>query len=58
MKLSSRHKTSGCVDPCGKDGLRGEFGVVWLADETMPHIGQPSFGEKAIWFDDVDSSGE
>lgn len=46
------------MEPCGKDGLRGEFGVAWLAVETMLHIGQPSFGEKAIWVDDVGSGVE
>jgi len=45
--LSSRHRTSGCVEPGGNDGERGEFGVICEADAIMPHIGQPAFGANA-----------
>ena len=46
VKLSSRQRTSGWVEPAGNEGLRGEFGVVWEAVATMPHIGQPALGAK------------
>jgi hypothetical protein len=48
VKLSSRQRTSGWVEPAGKDGERGEFGVAWDAVATMPHIGQPGFDAKAM----------
>jgi hypothetical protein len=48
VKLSSRHKTSGCVEPGGNEGERGELGVAWDAADTMLHIGQPSLGAKAM----------
>lgn len=44
VKLSSRQRTSACVEPGGKLGDRGEFGVVCEAVATMLHIGQPAFG--------------
>jgi hypothetical protein len=56
VKFSSRQSTSGCVEPTGKDGLRGEFEGVWRAAETMPHIGQPGFGANAM-MDDVGDDG-
>jgi len=36
------------VEPTGKDGERGEFEGEWDAVATMPHIGQPGFGAKAM----------
>lgn len=48
VKLSSRHRTSGAFDPGGKEGERGECEGVCIAVATMPHIGQPGFGEKFI----------
>lgn len=51
VKLSSRQRTSGCVEPGGKEGERGELGVICDAVATIPHIGQPAFGanEAMIW---------
>jgi hypothetical protein len=48
VKLSSRQRTSGCVEPGGNDGERGEFGGACDAVATMPHIGQPLFGANAM----------
>jgi hypothetical protein len=48
VKLSSLQSTSGCVEPTGNDGERGEFSGVLDAVATMPHIGQPGFGAKAM----------
>lgn len=45
MKLSSRQRTSGCVEPAGKDGERGELGVAWDAEETILQRGHPGLGE-------------
>lgn len=50
VKLSSRHRTSGWVEPGGKEGERGELGVVWDAEVMMLHIGQPGLGAKAMSF--------
>ena len=44
VRLSSRQRTSGCVEPGGNFGDRGEFGIVCEAVATMLHIGQPAFG--------------
>ena len=44
VKLSSRQRTSACVEPTGNLGDRGEFGIVCEAVATMLHIGQPAFG--------------
>lgn len=44
VKLSSRQRTSACVEPGGNFGDRGELGVVCEAVATMLHIGQPAFG--------------
>ena len=44
VKLSSRQRTSACVEPGGNFGVRGELGVVCEAVETMLHMGQPGFG--------------
>ena len=52
VKLSSRQRTSACVEPGGKEGERGELGVMWEAVATMPHIGQPAFGVKEAIVDD------
>jgi hypothetical protein len=52
VKLSSRQRTSAWVEPGGKEGERGEFGAVWDAVATMPHIGQPALGENeaiSLW---------
>lgn len=46
VKLSSRQRTSACVDPGGNFGALGELGVVCEAVATMLHIGQPAFGAK------------
>lgn len=48
VKLSSRQRTSGWVDPTGNDGERGEFEGAWRAVVTMPHIGHPGLGANAI----------
>lgn len=48
VKLSSLHKTSGCVEPAGNEGDLGEWDGACIAVATMPHIGQPGFGEKDI----------
>jgi hypothetical protein len=55
VKLSSRHRTSGWVDPGGKAGERGVFGVVCEAEAMMLHIGQPGLGVKAMSFGTKDS---
>jgi len=57
VKLSSRQRTSACVEPGGKIGVRDEFGVVCEAVATMPHIGHPAFGAKEAIFV-VDDNGE
>lgn len=44
VKLSSRQSTSGCVEPGGNLGVRGEFGMICEAVATILHIGQPAFG--------------
>ena len=44
VKLSSRQRTSACVEPGGNLGDLGELGVVCEAVATMLHIGQPAFG--------------
>ena len=46
VRLSSRQRTSACVEPGGNLGDLGEFGVVCEAVATMLHIGQPAFGSK------------
>lgn len=48
VKLSSRHNISGCFDPAGNVGERGECEGVCSAEATMPHIGQPVLGAKAM----------
>ena len=48
MKLSSLHKTSGCVEPAGNEGDLGECDGACIAVATMPHIGQPGLGAKAM----------
>lgn len=48
VKLSSRQTTSGCVDPAGKDGARGELVEPWVAVEMIPHIGHPGLGAYSI----------
>ena len=44
VRLSSRQRTSACVEPGGNLGDLGELGVVCEAVATMLHIGQPAFG--------------
>ena len=44
VTLSSRQRTSACVEPGGNIGARGELGVVCEAVVTILHIGQPAFG--------------
>lgn len=48
VKLSSRHRTSGCLEPAGKAGLRGVCEGACTAVATMLHIGHPDFGAKSI----------
>lgn len=50
VKLSSCHRISGCFPEAEDDE---ELGLVvglwgWEAEETMPHIGQPGLGAKAM----------
>lgn len=49
VKLSSRHRISGALEPPGEEGEEKPVCAgAWTADATMPHIGQPDFGEKAM----------
>lgn len=46
VRLSSRHSTSGALEPGGNEGERGVWAGVWIAEATIPHNGQPGFGAK------------